>query len=183
MTKLIIALLVVGVLATITPQVYYNYNPVEYAIVTPMEAPIEPIAINKTKTKHKTIKAVKPTLTPEIKARIEQGFGENSKIITAIFMHESFLKVDSKGYNCHYYNKDGKRYSTSCKTVEDRAKAWSVDCGIAQINISGKTCPKYLLTLEGGITAAEKKYKEQGLLAWSSYKNGSYKKYLQEAGL
>jgi hypothetical protein len=66
---------------------------------------------------------------------------------------------------------------TACKKG-DEYKAWSVDCGIAQINTRGQICPKELLTLEGNMKALEKIYKEQGLNAWVSYKTGAYKRYL-----
>lgn len=109
---------------------------------------------------------------------MQQIFGVNAEIATAVLTHESSLKLDAVNYNCRYINpKTGRLYSTFCKK-DDYGDAWSVDCGIAQINIKGKTCPPKLLTLEENMKQVEKIYKTQGLNAWVSYKNGSYKKYL-----
>ena len=103
---------------------------------------------------------------------IKEIFGANAKIATAVLKHESGMKLTAINYNCRY---DGK--STFCKPG-DRSKAWSVDCGIAQVNIKGKSCPIRLLTLEGNMMEVERIYKQQGLNAWVSYKSGAYKKYL-----
>lgn len=112
---------------------------------------------------------------PVIKTQIQyiEGiFGAKAKIAEAVLKHESGMKLDAINYNCRY---DGK--STFCKNG-DRAKAWSVDCGIGQVNVRGTVCPKHLLTLEGNMEAVEKIYKQQGLNAWVSFTNGAYKKFL-----
>lgn len=110
---------------------------------------------------------------PTFEQEITRIFGSDAEIALAVFKHESSnLKEDAKGYNCIYNGK-----STFCKK-EDRKKAWSVDCGIAQINIRGQVCPKELLTKEGSIPYIEKIYKTQGLNAWVSFKNGKYKQFL-----
>lgn len=104
---------------------------------------------------------------------IHEIFGSKATIAKAVLTHESEgLKLDSKNYNCRYNGK-----STFCKP-QDRKKAWSVDCGISQINVKGTECPADLLTLEGNMKATEKIYKEQGLNAWVSFKNGAYKRFL-----
>ena len=103
---------------------------------------------------------------------IKEIFGDKAKIATAVLMHESNMKLNAINYNCRY---DGK--SKSCKKG-DEAKAWSVDCGIAQVNVRGQICPKHLFTLEGNMKAVERIYKEQGLNAWVSYKTGRYKQFL-----
>ena len=115
------------------------------------------------------LQIVKPKTAEQ---HIQEIFGTKAKIATAVLTHESGLKLDAKGYNCMYNGK-----SKACKK-EDRPKAWSVDCGISQVNVKGKICPPELLTLEGNMEAVEKIYKEQGLNAWVSYKNGKYKKHL-----
>ena len=103
---------------------------------------------------------------------IQEIFGAKAKIATAVLKHESGMKLDAVNYNCRY---DGR--STFCKKG-DKAKAWSVDCGIAQVNVKGTVCPEHLFTLEGNMKAVEKIYNEQGLNAWVSYKTGAYKKFL-----
>ena len=120
----------------------------------------------------------KPQRTTEITPPItlEQQlvtiFGNKTKVAIAVFKHESNLNPTSINYNCRYNGK-----STFCKK-KDIKKAWSVDCGIAQINVKGKVCPPELLTLEGSLPSIKQKYKEQGLSAWCSFKNKGYKKYL-----
>jgi len=104
-------------------------------------------------------------------------FGEKSEIAIAVLKHESGLKLDAKNWNCIYYNNSGSKYSTFCKP-QDRHLAWSVDCGIAQVNIRGKECPSELMTLEGNMERVREIYEKQGLNAWVSYKTGRYKKYL-----
>lgn len=168
----------IGLMGIVTPKIYYHYNQIPIQPFTSQVS--EKTVVHKVVSKNrvKSNKLVIPIVTPETKKYIDDIFGENAKIATATLMHESGLILDNIGYNCHYYNKDGKKYSTSCR-IEDRPKAWSVDCGIAQINVKGKVCPSKLLTLEGNMEAVEKIYKEQGLNAWYSYKNGYYKKFLQ----
>lgn len=111
-----------------------------------------------------------PPMTVE--QHIQKIFGDKADIATAVILHESQNKLDAVNYNCIY----GGR-STSCRKG-DESKAWSVDCGIGQINTKGLVCPPKLLTLEGNMEAIEKIYKTQGLTAWVSYKTGAYKKYI-----
>ncbi len=112
---------------------------------------------------------------------IEKIFGSKAEIAKAVILHESGNNLRAMNWNCWYYRtgSDGivRRYSTFCKKP-DRPKAWSVDCGIAQINVRGRYCPEHLFTLEGNMGAVEKIYKTQGLNAWVSYKTGAYKKFL-----
>ena len=116
------------------------------------------------------IEIVKP---PTFEQEIDRIFGDKSNIAMAVFEHESNgFDTDAINYNCRY---DGR--STFCKKG-DKTKAWSVDCGIAQVNVKGQVCPPALLTKEGSIPYIEKIYKQQGLNAWVSFKNGKYKVFL-----
>jgi hypothetical protein len=103
---------------------------------------------------------------------INEIFGAKAKIATAVLKHESGMRLDAINYNCRYNGK-----STFCKKGDEH-KAWSVDCGVAQVNTRGQVCPKHLMTLEGNMEAVEEIYKQQGLNAWVSYKNGKYKQFL-----
>jgi hypothetical protein len=103
---------------------------------------------------------------------IQEIFGAKAKIATAVLKHESGMNLTAINYNCRYNGK-----STFCKRGDEH-KAWSVDCGIAQVNTKGKVCPKELLTLEGNMKAVERIYEQQGLNAWVSYKNGKYKQFM-----
>lgn len=108
---------------------------------------------------------------------IEHYFPQNADLMTAIFKAESGLNENAVGYNCHYYKENGTRYSKACNK-EDRYRAWSVDCGITQINTKGSSCPEELLDPANNIFTARKKYEAEGLKAWVVYKTGGYKKYL-----
>lgn len=107
-----------------------------------------------------------------LEQHIQRIFGSKAKVALAVLKHESNLKLNSINYNCRYNGR-----STFCKKG-DKEKAWSVDCGIAQVNVKGKVCPKELMTLDGNMKAVEKVYKEQGLNAWVSYKNKKYLRYM-----
>jgi len=109
---------------------------------------------------------------PSFEQEITRIFGNNAEIALAVFEHESRNNIDAINYNCRYNG-----ISTFCKKG-DIAKAWSVDCGVAQINVKGQVCPPQLLTKEGSIPYIEKIYKEQGLKAWVSFKNNKYKEFL-----
>jgi len=111
---------------------------------------------------------------PSFEQEITRIFGSNAKIALAVFEHESNNNIKAINYNCRY---DG--ISTFCKKGDEK-KAWSVDCSLAQINVKGQSCPAELMTIEGQIKAIERIYKSQGLNAWVSYKNGSYKKFLKD---
>lgn len=114
------------------------------------------------------LEIVKPTFEQEM----ERIFGDKIEIAYAVIQAESSNNYKAINYNCYYNGK-----SKSC-LKEDRSKAWSVDCGVAQINVRGKTCPPQLLTKEGSIPYIEKIYKTQGFNAWVVYKTGAYKKWL-----
>lgn len=111
-------------------------------------------------------------LTEEIKNAVSNRFGQNSGVLMAILAAESSLNPKAVNYNCRY---DGK--SRSCK-VEDRHLAWSVDCGISQINVKGQVCPKELFDLQTNLNEAKKILATQGLNAWVVYSNGTYLKYM-----
>lgn len=102
----------------------------------------------------------------------------------AVFRHESGLQLNAKGWNCEYEKwswKHGRKIKvyTACKP-QDRgsAKNWSVDCGVAQINVRGQTCPAELMTLEGNLAAAKKLYNERGFEPWVSWQKERHRKFM-----
>ncbi len=107
------------------------------------------------------------------------GFDELGKDMNAVFTAESGLDPLAKNWNCEYWE-NGKKISTSCKP-EDREKAWSVDCGIAQLNFAGTECPKESLDPVWNVQMARAKYERQGKRAWVASWNDNYKKYLVES--
>lgn len=107
---------------------------------------------------------------------ISKIFPEEPETAIAIFKAESGLSLNAKGWNCRY-SINGTVVSKACNP-EDRQNAWSVDCGIAQINIPGKECSKELLGLDKNLELAREKYQQRGWHPWTAYKNNSYKKFL-----
>lgn len=107
----------------------------------------------------------KPVVLSEV---IYATFGEKAPLMTAIFKAESGLNATAVGYNCSY---------GICRR-DDRVKALSVDCGVAQINSKGNRCPKVLFDIQNNISTAKEKLDNEGLKAWTVYRNGSYKIYL-----
>lgn len=174
MRKLIIVTFLLGFCLALlvsfpSTESYVKPEPLPVEDPKPVPKPI------KKKTYNKLAEVRQPTESERV--HIERIFGSDAKVATAVLRHESGLNARAKNWNCHYYREDGTRYSTSCKKA-DRELAWSVDCGIAQINVKGKECPEELFTLEGSMREVEKRYKAQGLNAWSSYKNKKYLKYM-----
>lgn len=132
------------------------------------------------------------TPEPTLEDKIRQHFPNHWADFIQIAHAESSMQPEAVGYNCWYngkaiYNKDGKlqhatgtvvypskvkdSYSTSCK-VPHRKYAWSLDCGLMQLNTKAKECPKE--DLDTHLARAAKLSKEQGKCAWFGYKN--YKK-------
>lgn len=109
----------------------------------------------------------------KIKYTICSYFGEHCQTATAIATAESGLRTDAKGWNCMYGTE-----SKACRP-EDRGRAWSVDCGVFQINFKGLECPPESFDAQWNIEKAyEWKFKRSGWNPWSVFKNGSYLKYL-----
>lgn len=107
-----------------------------------------------------------------IEEEIVSMFPEEPKLALAIFKAESGLNIHAKGWNCKY-----GQISKACRP-EDRPKAWSVDCGVAQINVPGQKCSSDLFNLDKNLEIAREKYEKRGWQPWVAYKNNSYKKYL-----
>lgn len=105
--------------------------------------------------------------------KFQQYFGAQANVMHAVAMAESHLNGGAKNWNC--IGTDGK--SGAC-AVDKRSQAYSVDCGIFQINVAGQTCPVELFDTDLNFQAAAGKLQRQGLDAWVAYKNGNYKKYL-----
>lgn len=93
--------------------------------------------------------------------KIRAAFGVHADTFLKIAMAESGQQAGNKGYNCIYGGK-----SMACKP-EDRAKAWSVDCGLLMINVHGTMCPTELFDIDLNIKAAQGKFQRQSFGAWS----------------
>lgn len=100
----------------------------------------------------------------DIEKQIKEEFGSSGETMFAIAKAESRLRVNAQNWNCYYNG-----ISTSCKP-QDRQKAWSVDCGIFQINSISKECPNELLAVDKNIEIAKKILKTQGFNAWYTYR-------------
>lgn len=82
--------------------------------------------------------------------------------------NESGWKYNAQGWNCLY---DG--VSAPCK-VQDRSNAWSVDCGIMQINVRGTVCPVELFDIKTNISKAVAMYEHRKWSPWVTAKNLGY---------
>lgn len=133
--------------------------------------PIKKVEV-RPKVKIKKSHGSKISLTEEQQKEVDRIFGDKAQIATAVFRHESGLILNAVNHNCKYNGK-----STFCKKGDTNIT--SSDCGFAQINVKGKTCPAELLTFEGNLKAAEKIYKSQGLNAWASFNNESYLAFMK----
>ncbi|HCU01444.1 TPA: hypothetical protein DIC62_01435 [Candidatus Nomurabacteria bacterium] len=109
-----------------------------------------------------------PPAVHEIENETKNVFRENSKIALAVFKTESALNPEAKNYNCRYNGK-----SQSCKRGDEN-KAWSVDCGIAQINVIAKECPAELFDYKNNIKIAKEMFDRRGFQPWVTYNEGYY---------
>lgn len=132
--------------------------------------------------KKEAVVFMSPIVIPSIDDKIQEYFPRNWKTMIAVAYAESHMSMKAKGYNCYYY----KGVATTTKIIggskscdlQDRNKAHSVDCFILQKNYKGKECPKGM-TVEKHLKEVSELSKVQGLQAWSSFNNNSYKKYEQ----
>lgn len=106
---------------------------------------------------------------------IKKYFYEDPLTAISIFMSESGLRANAKNWNCKYNGK-----STFCKE-SDRHLAWSVDCGITQLNFLGKDCPSESFDIEWNFKQARIKFDQRGWQPWVSWLNGGYKSRLADA--
>lgn len=129
------------------------------------------------------IKTPQPTTTPtkpktDLEKLLNDLFGKDSKVMHAVLRAESGLNPKAKGWNCHYYRNDGSRYSAACRP-EDRSRAWSVDCGIAQNNFVGQECPLYSLDTEWSVREAYRKWTTRGFSPWVAWKKGLHLPFMK----
>lgn len=114
----------------------------------------------------------------EVAQKVKGVFSEDPETAVAVFRAESGLRANAQGWNCHYYNEQGTRYSAAC-LPQDRANAWSVDCGVAQINTPGNTCPEHLYDVETNLEEAYKKYVRRGWQPWVAHNQGKHLVFLE----
>lgn len=111
-----------------------------------------------------------------VETKIRKYFPKHWRDFIQIAHAESQMKVDAVGYNCYYYH--GKATTTpikggskACKK-EDRSLAWSLDCGLMQLNTLSKKCPKRDSSeeyLDEHLKVAAQLSREQGKCAWYGY--------------
>lgn len=117
-----------------------------------------------------------------VEDKIVKHFPRSHKTMIAIAKAESNMNPNAKNWNCYYnedetivYNTKVKgSHSTFCKKTH-RVYAWSVDCGILQMNVRSKDCP--VETIDEHLEKAAELSRIQGLHAWVAYKNNSYLAY------
>ena len=108
-----------------------------------------------------------PTPTPsrpEVIYEISKQFDKFGADVVSqsllVAKHESGWRYNAQGWNCLY---DG--VSAPCK-VQDRSNAWSVDCGIMQINVRGTVCPVELFDIKTNISKAVAMYEHRKWSPW-----------------
>ena len=111
---------------------------------------------------------------PEMAYELAKGFEKyGTDVMNQSFnvaKNESGWRHDAMGWNCRY---DGK--SQACKP-QDRKNAWSVDCGLMQINVRGTECPKELFDIKVNISKAVAMYERRSWSPWVAAKNLGYVK-------
>lgn len=123
------------------------------------------------------MKLVNDAKNPAIAMLIVTTFVEEPETMLATLKAESGLNPNAMNWNCVYVE-NNREISRACRSEEDRKRAWSVDCGVAQLNFSGTECPKDAFDPIWNIKTARKKYDRQGKNAWVAYTNGSYQSML-----
>lgn len=120
---------------------------------------------------------------PTIEDKIKEYFPRSWRTMIAVAHAESHMNNEAMGYNCYYkgstvYTHRVKGAVSKACAVNDRSKAWSVDCFVLQRNYPNrKTCPEGV-TLDMHLREVAELSKKQGLQAWSSYNAGTHKAYL-----
>lgn len=133
------------------------------------------------------IEALKKQVSlPQPIRSIKRIFPDNTQMALAIFKTESGLNPKAINWNCFF---DPLGNATASKTAnswicpkEARALAWSVDCGIAQLNFPGNLCPEIAFNIDWNITQAKEKFDRRGWQPWAVFIFGGYKKNLAWAG-
>lgn len=156
--------------------------PLPSPVATEEAKPVERVA---RPTADHIVRADKKVYVPhsEIEKKICELWKDRCDVAIAVFKAESGLNPTAMGWNCYYYQEDGSRYSAACKTEADRANAWSVDCGVTQMNVAGKTCPnEYFDPIWNIEKAYAWKYVTRGnqFTAWVAYTTGKHLAFLQK---
>jgi len=124
------------------------------------------------------VEVAEPVKEETIEEKFQRYFPRSHKTMLAIAKAESGMKMESKGYNCYYYQGMAtttpiKNGSKACK-VQDRPLAHSVDCFILQDNQPKSTvCPEGV-SVDQHLEEMAELSKICGLECWWAYKNKSY---------
>ena len=163
-TGLIIGMSSIIILHELSSHNYFSIKKVVYQAEVSPQADTLVEAKAKTGVLEKEIKKVEHT--SDIKSLITSYFGSDSVVAHAVFKTESGLNPTAMNWNCRYNG-----ISKQCKP-EDRGQAWSVDCGIAQINVVGKDCPKELFNPEENLKRAKEMFDKRGFQPWIAFNMG-----------
>lgn len=165
------------------PSTTIVFNP-QY-VAPSLDEPAIPSVLPKKYTQ-KEIKDYKIKEESLIFAKLEQDFSpDDSKIALAVLKQESSLNPEAKNYNCFYigdtvyeYRAKGSK-SRSCQSGHEQY-AYSVDCGISQINFDGKKqCPDYSFGVDWSLSKMAEIHAERGFGAWVGFTSGAYLAYLK----
>jgi len=106
---------------------------------------------------------------------VKEFFVDDYTTALAVFIGESGLNPKAMGWNCQYGD-----VSKAC-AKGDRHTAWSVDCGLTQLNIIGQTCPDWTFNPRENLKAARAKYDRRGWQPWVAHWSGGYKGNINRA--
>lgn len=139
------------------------------------------LLVNEANADSRLSKVVSNSPDPKIASIILGYFGFNAvgEDFVAIFTAESGLNPKAMNWNCEY-QENGRLVSRACNK-EDRERAWSVDCGVAQLNFAGTICPEQAFDPMWNLRMARLKYDRQGKEAWVASWDDNYKKFLVRA--
>lgn len=187
---LCVAVIISALLGALGGLLWVYTHPLVITYEAPKQKPVvlkpEKKSIAKKQYSREQIDAWQEQKKAEARIELEKQLApEEVKIALAIVQHESHFVAAAQNWNC-YYSDDGTVYESRVKGASSksclkghRKYAWSVDCGVAQINFKGKECPAYSMETQWSLERLVQMYHDRGdWTAWVAYTSGAYRKYL-----
>lgn len=157
------------------------------------ELPPIPHKIMITPTVAKREKPVKKR--SQVQQYICEKFGRYCETAIAVFTAESGLNPQAQGWNCWFDRVTGDVSTTGSWSthrsgacpVTARDLAWSVDCGIAQLNVAGRVCPAEYFDPIWNIDHAyswkfDNAIYKRTFAAWVAYTTGRHLAFMEKGG-
>lgn len=112
-----------------------------------------------------------PVVVEKPKTIQEQITDVLPKVFLKICKAESECNPRAMNWNCYYPDPtpaDPKHMKSRACDKPDRLRAWSVDCGLFQINAKGTECPLILFDIKVNISKTVALYDARGLDPWQA---------------